>query len=56
MKTRHTRSTPAGVPRGRSKLTRAERGRRFSGYIARKRLSFAFDLSRPIMVTFATFL
>lgn len=39
---KHTRATPAGVPRSRSKYTRRERRRMLAGYIARRRVSFEF--------------
>lgn len=48
---KHTRATPAGVPRSRSKYTRRQRRRFLAGYIARKQVWFAFSASDACIVT-----
>ncbi len=51
---KHTRATPAGVPRGRSKFTRARRRRmRCMGYIVRRPLGFVFDTTGMKYITVA---
>lgn len=46
---KHTRATPSGVPRSRSKFTRAQRRRMGHGFIARRLFAFEF----PVGMTYS---